>query len=141
MGITAISPTVSYRPCVTHSFVPLLLPQPPDAFSHRIYSIFRSLTAPLRYSGPGFITPTQAPLRCLYRLSYVHHDPHGPATCIPSCIDSQRKNFATVPSNINSLPVAAGRPFASIVSSVAPTYSFIRSFSSAKARSVLRAFR
>ena len=127
MGITAISPTVSYRPCVTHSFVPLLLPQPPDAFSHRIYSIFRSLTAPLRYSGPGFITPTQAPLRCLYRLSYVHHDPHGPATCIPSCIDSQRKNFATVQSNINSLPVAAGRPFTCIDRLIGCAHLFVYS--------------
>ena len=62
VGITAISPLVCYRPCVTYSFVPFSLPRPLNAFSPRIYSTFCSLTAPFRYSGPGFITPTQAPL-------------------------------------------------------------------------------
>ena len=56
VGITAISPLVSYRPCVTHSFAPLILPQPLDAFSPRMYSIFCSLTVPVRYLGPSFMT-------------------------------------------------------------------------------------
>ena len=40
VGITAISPLVSYCPCVCYSFVPLSLPRPLNSSSARIYSIF-----------------------------------------------------------------------------------------------------
>ena len=63
-----------------------------------------------------------SPLRCPYRLSPVHPDPHDPANGIPSFIDSRKKfchrlilstnspPYQALSSNINSLPLAAGRP-------------------------------
>ena len=69
-----------YRPCATCSFVPLFLHRPLDAISTCIYSLFCLLIAPVRYSGLSFIPPTQAPLRCSYRLFWVHHDTHDPST-------------------------------------------------------------
>ena len=49
-------------------------------YGRLIYSLFCLLIAPVRYSGLSFIPPTQAPLRCSYRLFWVHHDTHDPST-------------------------------------------------------------
>ena len=90
------SPLVSYRPCITYSFIPFSLPRPLNSLSPCIYSILRLANCLVRYSGPASITPTQAQLRRSYRLSKDHHDA---ATRIPSSIDSQELSLWINPFN------------------------------------------
>ena len=63
VGITAGFPLVSYRFCITYSFIPCSLPRPPNSLSSRIHPLFSLGDRLIRYLGPGSIKPTQAPLR------------------------------------------------------------------------------
>ena len=65
---TVISPLVSYRPCVTYSFVPFSLPDLWIPYHLAYIRSFALLTAVIRFSGPGSTTTTQAPFRWSYRL-------------------------------------------------------------------------
>ena len=56
VGITAISPLVSYRPCVTYSLVPFSFPRPLNSLSPRIYSIFCLADFPYSLLRPWFHT-------------------------------------------------------------------------------------
>ena len=132
VGMTAICPLVSYRPCVTHPFPPLFLPQPLDAFSPRIYSIVCSLTAPVRYLGPSFITSPSSVIlpSFLHRLTKEISPSFNLLTSPPTELVDPTSTLC------QWLQADFSHPL--IVPSVAPTHSAIRSFSSAKARSVLR---